>query len=513
MKTLRLNWLWTLTFALVAFSCNNDDNGNTGGETARNDLNIVEVVSANEDLSLLEEAVIKANLAGALQTDGPFTLFAPNDAAFIALLELLGDNYNSLDDFDTALELQILGAILSYHVVPAELSSGLLTPGPLPTLLPENTIEIIAEGDGFVIGDASPINANIIGADNEASNGVVHIIDKILLPEAASVLFNDPGDGDPEKSIKDLVVESEDLTFLEEALIKTDLLDTLDTDGPFTVFAPSDTALNQLLALLGLGFTGLDSFDSEFRIGLLRDILLYHVVPGQVMAGDLAAGEVPTLLADNFIEVVPSGNGFVLQDVTGFDATILATDIEANNGVVHIINRILIPKETLTSLAPLLDEQTLAALLANPDLAILYNAVILGNEDIKTALEQTSPFTFFAPTNQAFLDLFDVLGVADIRELNTPEGRSLLASILSYHAIQGEKFTATQFTDGQMLTTVQGESLLINVTNGVVSIQDASPIPASFVMVDAEVGNGVIHSIDKVLLSQEVLTALANQNQ
>ncbi len=498
-----------LAVIFLAFACSNDDDSSTSNNntTAKN-LNVVEVVADNDDLSLLEAAVIKANLAGVLQTDGPFTVFAPNDAAFMELLDLLGDDYNSLDDFDTAIELQILGAILAYHVVPAQINSAILTPGPLPTLLPDNSIEIIAEGNGFVIGDASPVNANILDADNEATNGVVHIIDKILLPEAASILFADPG-GDPERSLRDIVVESEDLTFLEEALVKTNLLDALAADGPFTVFAPSDAALTQLLDLLGLGFTGLDSFDSEFRIGLLRDILLYHVVPDQVMAADLAEGDVATLLQDNFIEVVASGDGFVLRDVTGFDAAILATDIEASNGVLHIINRILIPRETLTSLAPLLDQQTLAVLLANPDLEILFNAVILGNEDIRTALDQTSPFTFFAPSNEAFQELFAVLGVNDITDLNTPDGRSLLATVLSYHAIQGEKFLASELTDGQVLTTLQGETLVVRINQGVVQIVDASPTGANVIFPDIEVGNGAIHAIDKVLLPQEVIAALA----
>ncbi|MDP5230093.1 MAG: fasciclin domain-containing protein [Cellulophaga sp.] len=141
---------------------------------------------------------------------------------------------------------------------------------------------------------------------------------------------------------------------MEDAVILTGLVDTLNGNGPFTVFAPTNDAFRALFRILGQDFVNREmaAFDTTERIDALRDLLLYHVVAGQVLASDLRAGSVPTAFTGNSFTVVASGNSFVIRDTTSAsaDAGIVATNILATNGVAHVINQVLVP---LSSFGPL----------------------------------------------------------------------------------------------------------------------------------------------------------------
>ena len=301
----------------------------------------VEIVVETEKLSLLEEAVLKVGLDEDLNAEGPFTLFAPTDKAIEELFELLGDSFTSFDDFDNFLELEILKQILLYHVVSGNITSGELSPGTVPTLLENENIAIIASNDTFVIGDASDVDANLVEIDKNASNGVVHIIDKILIPQEVQDFLDtlnpdDPNAGIP--TIKELVEDSDELAFLIEALELTGLLDTLGEEGPYTVFAPTGETINFLFGLLGGSFTKLEDFDLDFEIDLLRQVLSYHVVPGVFTSNDLAIGNLNTLLDSDTIAIGAVNGSFFLQDALGLNIDLRVTDIPAGNGVIHTIN-------------------------------------------------------------------------------------------------------------------------------------------------------------------------------
>ncbi len=150
--------------------------------------NILELIETADGLSLFGEALAKTDLADTLNGEGPFTVFAPTDAAVQQLFVLLGDEYNSFDDFSNIIELQILNEILLGHIVEGNITSNDFIAGPLPTLLPEDAIELIAAEDTFVIKDASEERAQFVAFDLEASNGSVHTIDKILIPLNALAL-------------------------------------------------------------------------------------------------------------------------------------------------------------------------------------------------------------------------------------------------------------------------------------------------------------------------------------
>ncbi|MEM6893720.1 MAG: fasciclin domain-containing protein [Bacteroidota bacterium] len=474
---------------------------------------IVELVVEREELSQLEEAVIKAGLVDALNGEGPFTVFAPTNAAIDELFDLLGDSFNSFDDFDNFIEIQILEDILKYHVVPGNIAAADLSAGNVNTLLEGETLEIISSGGTFVIGDASDVDANIENADNFASNGVVHIIDKILIPQEVQDFLDtlnpdDTSGGAP--TIKEIVESTEELDFLREALELTGLLETLGEEGPFTVFAPTGESVNIIFGLLGTGINSLEDIDLSFEIDLLRQVLSYHVVPGAITSSDLMQGPVPTLLDGDGFTVIADGAGFVLQDgLAGLDANLLLTDIPASNGVIHTIDRILVPETVIYQVLTETEQSLMALLEELEDNEVFMTAYLLVRDSLEDVLNGDA-FTFFLPTNQAFLELFAQLdGIHDLTDFDTEAELRLLGKILVYHCVDGVKGTSDILFNGQELTTVQGETLIVEVGDEI-NILDKTTIPAKVTSPDFEVLNGVLHIINKVLLPQEVLTQLSS---
>ncbi|MEM8765228.1 MAG: fasciclin domain-containing protein [Bacteroidota bacterium] len=474
---------------------------------------IVELVVETEELSQLEEAVIKAGLVDALNGEGPFTVFAPTNAAIDELFELLGDSFNSFDDFDNFIEIQILEDILTYHVVPGNIAAADLSAGNVNTLLEGETLEIISSGETFVIGDASEVDANIENADNFASNGVIHIIDKILIPQEVQDFLDtlnpdDTSGGAP--TIKEIVESTEELDFLREALELTGLLETLGEEGPFTVFAPTGESVNIIFGLLGTGINSLEDIDLSFEIDLLRQVLSYHVVPGAITSSDLMQGPVPTLLEGDGFTVIADGAGFVLQDgLAGLDANLLLTDIPASNGVIHTIDRILVPETVIYQVLTETEQSLMALLEELEDNEVFMTAYLLVRDSLEDVLNGDA-FTFFLPTNQAFLELFAQLdGIHDLTDFDTEAELRLLGKILVYHCVDGVKGTSDILFNGQELTTVQGETLIVQVGDEI-NILDKTTIPAKVTSPDFEVLNGVLHIINKVLLPQEVLTQLSS---
>ncbi len=469
---------------------------------------LVDVVVATESLSILKDAVIKAGLAETLASEGPFTVFAPTNDAFVALLGILGDDYNGLDDFDTEAELMLLKEILLFHVIPnATVKAADLAEGDVGTAFAGNSIAVIASGDTFVIGDASGVNANITGTDIMASNGVAHTIDKVLLPQAALDFVASLS----LKSIVDIAVETDDLSLLVGALQQADagLVEVLSAAGTYTVFAPTNEAFVALLDALGDDYNSLADFDTPAEKELLVKVLTYHVV-GDVAAKstDLFDGqEIPTLQGENVTISIKNGAVHVL-DATGENATVVLADVIASNGVVHVINKVLLPQEVLDLLTP--PTPNIVELAQSvPDLSLLVDALIQADAGLVDVLSGGT-FTVFAPTNAAFADLLDALGddYHSLADFDTPAEKQLLAKVLTYHVVSGAAVASTDLFDHQELVTVQGESLFALTSHGV-AIRDKSGVDANVVLADQMASNGIVHVIDKVLLPQEVLDALA----
>ena len=267
--------------------------------------NIVEIAVENDDFSELVAALTAADLVDALSGEGPFTVFAPTDAAFAAFE---ADNPGVLESLSVA----ELTEILTYHVVEGRvLSTDLVSNMIAPTL--QGSYVNVQLDDGVQINDA-----NVTTADIEGSNGVIHVIDTIMLP--------------PSDDIVDTAVATGAFATLAGALTDTGLVDVLKGDGPFTVFAPTDEAFEQFEEENPGVLASLSQED-------LTNVLLYHVTSGWVGAADLSDGmAIQTSLDGAAILVDLSSEGVFLNASRVTQPNILTT-----NGVIHVIDAILLP--------------------------------------------------------------------------------------------------------------------------------------------------------------------------
>ena len=266
---------------------------------------VADIIVESINHNTLEAAVIAAGLADDLSGEGPFTVFAPTDAAFAALPEGTVDALLSDPEGE-------LTKILLYHVVSGKAMSGDLSDGMMIETLQGKEVKVTINNDGVFINDAK-----VTVADIEADNGVVHVINAVLLP--------------PTNTVVDVVVNSPDHTTLEAAVIAAGLADDLSGEGPFTVFAPTDAAF----AALPEGTVDALLSDPE---GELTNILLYHVVSGKAMSGDLSDDMMIETLQGKEVKVTINNDGVFIND-----AKVTVADIEADNGVVHVINAVLLP--------------------------------------------------------------------------------------------------------------------------------------------------------------------------
>ena len=270
---------------------------------------IAEVAAENGNFTILLAALTEAGLASTFADDaaGPFTVFAPTDAAFAALLVELDVTAEEL------LASPDLADILTYHVTEGNVlfstAAGLEV---IPTL---NGMPIAQ--DGGVLDD----RATIVSADIVASNGVIHVIDQVLLPT---------------KTIADIAVADSRFSTLVAALTEAELVSVVaDPEADFTVFAPTNDAFGAALEALGL--TAAELLASPD----LADILLYHVVPGTFLAADVIAASpfaAPTALGPT-IDVEVVDGGVVLNGTVN----VIITDVKAVNGVIHAIDFVLLP--------------------------------------------------------------------------------------------------------------------------------------------------------------------------
>jgi len=281
------------------------------------DETIVDVAAGNEDFRRLVTALEVTGLTSTLQGEGPFTVFAPTDEAFQTTLDELGLSMSDLTD-----NVDMLTAILTYHVVEGAVFSGDLTEGEVTTL--NGAAVEISLADGVMVNDA-----NVVTADLEASNGVIHVIDRVLLPP------EDPG------TIVDVAFNSEDFNTLIAALDAADLVDTLAGAGPFTVFAPTDAAFAAILDAMGITAEELLA-DTE----TLTEILTYHVLSGEFAAEDVLGLDSQAVETVNGapLNISIVNGAVVLND----SVNVVTTDVEANNGVIHVIDAVLLPPEPET---------------------------------------------------------------------------------------------------------------------------------------------------------------------
>ena len=432
---------------------NSTTTGNGGTITVLGDdvpATVVDIVVNSPVHNVLEAAVLEADLAGALSSDGPFTVFAPTDDAFIALAGALGATAEEL------LALPELTDILLYHVVGGTALSTDLSDGQFITTLNGADVVVTINDEGIFIN-----NAQVTVADIVAGNGVVHVIDAVLLPTDTP---------EPTNTVVDIVVNSPVHNVLEAAVLQADLAGALSGEGPFTVFAPTDDAFLSLAGALGA------TAEDLLALPELADILLYHVVGSTALSSDLTDGQTIASLNGAEVTVTINEAGIFIND-----AQVTVADLVADNGVVHVIDAVLIPPTSEPT-------GTVVDIVVNSEVHNLLEAAVL-EADLAETLSGEGPFTVFAPTDDAFIALAEALTLAPEDLLALPE----LADILLYHVV-GATALSTDLSDGQMVTTLNGADVTVTINEAGIFINDAQVIVADLVAT-----NGVVHVIDAVL--------------
>ena len=394
----------------------------------------------------LQAAELDDDLAGA----GPFTLFAPSDAAFAALPP------GTVDSLLQPANRAQLEAILLYHVVAGSVDSTTAATLDSAPSLGGPTLGVDRVGSDLLINDAK-----VTGADNVASNGIVHVVDQVLLP--------------PQSVVDTLVARG--FSTLVTAVTAANLGGALSGPGPFTVLAPTDAAF------AALGQATIDSLLLPANQATLAAILSYHVVSGSVVASDALAGELATTLQGP--QVLFGADGTTAR-VNG--VTLSHVNIPCTNGVIHVLDAVLEVPEPIATVATDLGFSTLVTALGAANLATTFADATAG------------PFTVFAPTDAAFAALPPGLLTQLLQPVNLP----VLTQVLQYHVVPGVVTeNGARAAAGTSVATLQGSQVAVADGAGGLTV-DGLPVVATNVLA----ANGIVHAIDGVLVPPGVLSQL-----
>jgi len=440
--------------------------------------NIVQTAQADPELRALVDAIVAGGLAQTLSGPGPFTVFAPIDQAFFDV----GDNI--LDYLFNPDNVKAMDTVLTYHVVSGAVRSGDLHDGQvISTLDAGQSVTAHVQGQNVEINNARVIRANIV-----CSNGIIHIVDHVLVPANFNYPKNDiPATAESVATLSTLVT----------ALKTGNLVRALTYPaGPFTVFAPTDAAFGKLpagtLAYLLAHPQELDA------------VLAYHVVDAR---GDRGRGRLYADEISNFQEVFTLNGQSLVFVVAGGkvlvngNSTVIQANVDTSNGVVHVVDTVLIPnprgldakvaawaaKNLRAQLGLAATPNLLQLAQSVPQLSTLVTAVTAAG--LGSVLAGPGPLTVFAPTNDAFARL-----PADFLAYLLGN-KAALTKVLTYHVAAGN-VSSYDLKDGQNITSVEGSILRVHKDQRGAIFIDYSQVIAP----NNEASNGVAHIIDAVLL-------------
>ncbi len=309
-----------------------------------------------------------------------------------------------------------------------------------------------------------------------------------------AVIFSSCSDDDstpvqPDNTITGLASRTSDLSILVQALTRANLATTLQGNGPFTVFAPTNAAFTSFLS--ANGFANLEAVP----VPVLREILLNHVVSGSVQSTALVnntyiktLGKGSASATNTLSMYVNTTSGVRLNGVS----TVTTANVLASNGVIHIVNGVIGLPTIVTHAAANPNFSTLATIVTST----ATNGNGFGDQTaVATALTtNATPLTVFAPTNAAFAAATAPGGFAATA---TP---AQVTTVLQYHVTEAGNVLAASLTNGQVIPTVTSpvQNLTVNLTGGAKLI-DTTPTASNIIVTDVQCANGVIHAVDKVL--------------
>lgn len=287
---------------------------------------------------------------------------------------------------------------------------------------------------------------------------------------------------DSEMSVYARISSDSDLSNLKAAVDKAGLSSTLDQSGTFTLFAPTNAAFATFLQ--ANGYASLN----DVPTASLKTLLMNHVLGTEVKSSGISTGYVSTLAIGPASATRPismfinTSSGVRINGIS----SVVATDIDVNNGVIHKVNSVIGLPTIVTHAS------------ANPQFSSLVSALTRSDmPNFVGTLSGTanSPFTVFAPTNTAFSSLLTELNLANLAAIP----QATLENTLKYHVVTGANVASTNLTNNMTVTTFQGGTFKINTISGA-KITDNNNRISNIIATDVQCSNGIIHAIDKVLL-------------
>lgn len=436
--------------ALAALTgCGDDDDGarppdagTPPADSGGDGNSIADIAASNPEFSMLVAAATRAGLVETLSA-GEFTVFAPTNAAF----EASGITMAMIE----SMPVDDLTGILTYHALAGTVESSDVMAGPATSV--SGSSLILGTNGGVTVNGGNTVRggANVTMADIEADNGVIHVIDRVLLPPTVADLVRYAG-----------------LTTLASALQAQGLTDDLAGEGPFTLFAPTNEA-----------FTALGTLPEG---DALTNVLLNHVLSGSVRSSAVparASALATNPYGDNLTLLFDTSDGVVIDG----GPEVVVADVIATNGVMHVVDAVIVPMNVLDAaraagLTELLDAVGAAADL--PD-----------GTSLAEALAAQAPYTVFAPTNAAFEAISDTLATL------TPEQ---LRDVLLFHVLDPAVFETPVLSSD--LPASATDLATLNPTAEIPFVPGPPPTVdgAGIAVPDIVVTNGVVHVIDAVML-------------
>jgi len=447
---------------------------------------IVDLAVGTPELSSLVGALQTANLVNALSGPGPFTVFAPTNDAFAAISSVVDGL--TVDQLTKVLENHVISGVSAKA---ADLSNGQV----LSSLFHESTVSIHRENYGGLQIEAEAATVRVTVRDQVCNNGVVHIVNAVLLPRYQTIV--------------EAALAQPSLSTLVGALTTANLVDTLSGPGTFTVFAPTNDA-----------FASISSIVDGLTTEQLTDVLLAHVLGSEVgyqpsnpkiprFPGSSARTPYETLFESHSVTILgrfyagDARNGakfkVISETVTAF---VKVADVLCTNGIVHIVDTVLVPNVPLATIAA-----TAASWFggAAEDVKLSAFTGALAQANLVAPLSGDGPLTVFAPTDAAFAAISEIVGSLSMEQL---------VEILEYHVISGVAAKAADLTNGEVLQPLfAGHALTVDLgrragqRRGAVNIQAEGNL-VSVKRTDRLCTNGVIHVVDAVLLPNIPLTTM-----
>nr|WP_064607043.1 fasciclin domain-containing protein [Photobacterium sp. J15] len=285
-------------------------------------INLVEVAATNDDFQTLVMAIRASGLSGTLEGKGPFTLLAPTDDAFAKLPA------GTLDDLLKPENKEQLQAVLKYHLLIGAITSEEVSKLKLPETVQGETVQIKSGEDGVTIN-----GAKVIAGDLNASNGVIHVIDTVLIPDNLSSLTVEGYKKGEKINLVEVAATNDDFQTLVMAIRASGLSGTLEGKGPFTLLAPTDDAFAKLPA------GTLDDLLKPENKEQLQAVLKYHLLIGAFTSEEFSKLKLPETVQEGTVQIENGEDGVTIND-----AKLIAGDLNASNGVIHVIDTVLIPK-------------------------------------------------------------------------------------------------------------------------------------------------------------------------